>query len=242
MIKGYTVERYVNKADWLSTHETSIGGSSAGTILGVNKWQTKLDLFYALTLHKKLGRKGGNKANIEIGNKSEDLIRQTFAVLFPNLEVIAPNGWETYKSIKYPFMIATLDGRLVEKTGKKRQGFIEIKTCDIRSKQDYDEWFEFDPHLKKNVVKHLKPQYFAQVIHYFNVMNDHKFAYVVIQFRFFDWDSPLENKTEHLETHFVYIERSEIEDSCKNLAKLECQFMEDVKNKRIPKTIVKLNK
>lgn len=240
MARGYHIERYLNKEDWLANHQTRIGGSSAGTILGVNAWQTKLDLYNAIVNPVRNPKSKKATANITIGNECEPLIRNTFRVMFPNFDVIDPNGFEVYVSNKYPQIIATLDGTIREKTGKQRLGILEIKTRDICSKKDYDEWFEFDPIYKKNVVKAIKQQYFAQVCHYFNVLNDAKFAYVVVQFRFFDWHSPLENKVEHLETHFIYIDREEVKESCETLLKLELAFLDDCKNRRMPPLKIKI--
>lgn len=242
MSKGYTVERFANKTDWLAHRSNGIGGSSAGTILGVNHWQTKLELYSSIVNPPKIYEYKEKKPteSIRVGVESEDLIRQTFAVMFPNLEVIPPNGFEMFKSVKYPFLLATVDGRLREKTGKKRLGILEIKTCSICNKKDYDEWFEFDNRLKRNVIKEIKQQYFAQVCHYFNVLDDTKFAYVVVQFTFYDWKANQDNKIEHLETHFIPIEKSEVADSCKNLLKIEKQFWEDCKNHKPPITKIKL--
>ena len=157
------------------------------------------------------------------GIKSEPLIRRTFAVNFPEYKVRNPRGYEMYRRIDKPYLTATLDGLLVEKE-TNRKGILEIKTCDIRRKADLEEW-----------ANQIPQKYFDQIIHYLMVMNDCEYVRLVAQLKFYDWDAPQENKIAKLETRFFYIERSEVEESIKNLEIVETHFWEyNVQGKHIP--------
>jgi len=225
-MKTYEVERFKNKSDWKKFHTKFLGGTSAGVLLGVSKYKTKLDLYEEIVANNTNENEIINE-NITIGLKSEPLIRKMFALHFDNYKVRNPKGWECYIDKEYPFLGATIDGELTDKETKEK-GILEIKTCDIRRKKDIEEW-----------EKNIPMQYYCQVIHYLMIRTDCSFAKLVANLRFFDWFVPLANKVTKLETRIYHIERADVEEDIKKLKKLEIDFWKNNIEPRIPPTFTR---
>lgn len=135
-----------SREDWLSERRKGIGGSDAGTILGVNKWKTP----YALWLEK-TGQISDEIPDTEamwFGREAEDLVAKRFE---------SETGKKVKKSSymfahsQYPWMKATVDRLVVgEKAG------LECKTANFFADSDYQE----------DVIP---PSYYAQCMHYLAV-------------------------------------------------------------------------
>lgn len=220
-MKSYKKEKFKNKEDWKTHHTKFLGGSSAGVLLGVSKWKTKIELYNQIISENKNEHETSNE-NIDIGIYSEPLIRKLFAINSPNFKVINPKGWESYISKKYPFLGATVDGILIDKnTGVK--GILEIKTADIRRRGDIEEWEDQIP-----------MQYYCQILHYLMVMEDCQFVKLVAQLRMFDWRSELDNKVVELRTIIRHIERKDVESDIEKLRKIEIDFWKNHIETKIP--------
>ena len=61
----------LTREEWLQERMTGIGGSDAGTILGVNKWKSKTQLFFEKT-NPEMIQEISNDA-IHFGNVLEDV-------------------------------------------------------------------------------------------------------------------------------------------------------------------------
>ena len=130
-----------------------------------------------------------------------------------------------------PWMTATLDGTLIHKISKKKF-ILEIKTHDIRNKKDDEMWQVTIP-----------VNYFIQVIHYLNVMNDYDGAILCARLRFFDYYNEDGKKLLKTETRYYYIDRKdeEVQKQMIALEKVETKFWEENVLKRIPpKTTIKI--
>lgn len=188
---------------------------------------SKLELYKSIVMPSGKKKINHTTESQSFGIKSEPLIRKTFAVNFPRYKVYSPKGYEMYRRKDKPYLTATLDGRLVE-IETKRKGILEIKTCEIRSRKDLEEWDGKIPQ-----------KYFDQTSHYLVVLNDCEFVILVAQLRFYDWDAPQETQIKKLETRFYYIERKDIEESLANLEMVETHFWEyNVLGKHIPMTTI----
>ena len=136
-----------------------------------------------------------------------------------------------YCRLDKPWMTATLDGQLIHKISKKKF-ILEIKTHDIRNKKDDEMWQVTIP-----------VNYFIQVIHYLNVMNDYDGAILVARLRFFDYYNEDGKKLLRTETRYYYIDRKdeEVQKQMIALEKVETKFWEENVLKRIPpKTTIKI--
>lgn len=209
--KNYTTERYKTREEWLA--HRSIGGSSAASILDLNPWQTKLELFNSF--FEKRSSKPDNEV-LAYGRTLEPLIRQEFQADFPQYKVREPRGYEQYRHKEIPLLTATVDGLLTEiDTGRK--GILEIKTHDVRSQADAEQWREGS----------IPPNYLVQVLHYLVVLNDCDFAKFVARLRFFDFEDG--RKVKKCETIYHHLERSELEAQIKFLENEEYLFTEHIK-------------
>ena len=101
-----------NKEEWLK-HRTRIGGSDASCILGMNPWKTNNELWM-----EKTGQTTPNdisdKECVKYGVAAEPLLRELFALDFPEYEV-EYFGDNMILNDDFPFGAASLDGELTEK-------------------------------------------------------------------------------------------------------------------------------
>lgn len=214
MKKLYKVEKYSSKEKWLNAR--GIGGSSASAIENANPYMSKLELYRVIKSNKKKKLDTTN-TSMKYGINLEPLIRDIYRYdTESKYQVIDPKPFEMFRRIDKPFMTATIDGQLVEKS-TKRKGILEIKTHDIRNRIDYQNW-----------NGRIPDNYFIQVIHYLAVLNDFEFAVLCAKLRYFKYD--LNDKSAELEKseiRYYYIERSEVIKEIEKLEKDETDFWEN---------------
>lgn len=224
IIPNYTKETFNSKEEWLKAR--GLGGSSASAILGKNPYMSILELYRAIVMPNKHPLVSQNES-MKYGTKCEPHIRKLFAYDFKEIyRVHTPKNNEMYRRIDKPYMTATLDGILFEKsTGKK--GILEIKTHDIRNKKDYAEW---DGHLPDN--------YYIQVLHYLLVMNDCEFVELTAKLRFFNYFGDGKKLTKSA-FHYYYIDRNDerIKKDLAFLEKKETEFWEENVLKKVMPTM-----
>lgn len=236
MAKNYTRETFKTQEDWLN--HRGLGGSSASAILGDSPYENRIELLQKIVLPKE--EQVEDKTNEEAkqhGNIAEPALRTLFKANHPNYKVLAPKGREMYRRKDKPYLTATLDGKLFDTANKNRKGFIECKTRQIRRRSDLEEWFDAN---KKPTI--LPQRYFDQVIHYFNVLNDMMYCWLIVEFQFFNYDNE-EATYDHSEIYCYYIEREKVEESILALDYIETDFWEnEVMARRLPQAIIELPK
>ena len=226
MKKKYKRETYETRKDWI-THR-GIGGSSASAIVGLNPYQTALDLFNACI--KKTYKKDRNEEEqttnpaIRYGTDCEPLIRKIFILDHPELTVHEPDGFEMYRRKDKRYLTATLDGRIYDNQ-RGQMGILEIKTHDVLNRDDLAKWEGSIP-----------ANYLIQTLHYLVVMNDCTFVKVVAKLRFYDY-SEGGRKLTRSEIREYHIERSEVEKELEWLESKETEFFEENVLKKIPPRI-----
>lgn len=130
----------INKLDdrpsWLAARTHGIGGSDAGAVLGANKYKTNVRLW-----EEKTGRVVpediSDKPAVIFGKTAEPLVRGLFALDCPQYELDYHEFW-IYQNDELPFIFATLDGELTDGDGGR--GILEIKTCTIQNRKQWDDW------------------------------------------------------------------------------------------------------
>ena len=229
MKKNYTREDYKDKSIWLN--HRGFGGSSASAILNKNPYMSKLELYKScISANKSKKKDSSNEATI-YGTKCEPLIRKMFALDYPQYKVHSPKEYEMYRRIDKPYLTATLDGILTDKITKEK-GILEIKTHDIRNREDDENW----------KVK-LPDNYYIQVLHYLLVMNDFKFVILCAKLRYFDYHNKNGKKLLRQEIRYYYIDRKEVEKDLEYLEQKETEFYEENIVKRIiPKVEIEFKK
>lgn len=202
---GWTKEMITmnSRAEWLEERKKGIGGSDAATILGLNPHKTTIDLWEEKT-GKKEAEDISDKPYVKYGTQAEDLLRQLFALDYPQYEVTHEEN-AIIKHPKYPFLFASLDGKLVNKeTGEL--GILEIKTTNILQSMQKEKW-----------NSRIPDNYYCQVLHYLNVTG---FGFVVVKAQLkYQIDSQVK-----LETRHYFIDRAEVEEDIKLLQEKEIEF------------------
>lgn len=227
MKKNYKVEYFKSKNDWLNMR--GIGGTSASVILGLNPWKSNIDLYLEILNVREKQAKTTN-TQMALGIKLEPLIRKEFAYDFPQMSVWTPKRNAMFRSTIKPYLTATVDGTLKDKsTGKKY--ILEIKTHDYRNAEDRANW-ENSPPI----------HYFIQVLHYLNVLNDYDGAVICARLRDIDFYDEKGKKTTHIEYKYYWLERSnpDIQKWLKYIYEEEVKFMENNIAKHIPPLNLKL--
>lgn len=205
----------MTRADWLEERKKGIGGSDAATILGLNPYKTTIELW-----EEKTGRREApdisDKPYVKYGTQAEDLLRQLFALDYPQY-IVTHEENTIIKHPEHPFLFASLDGKLLDvATGK--EGILEIKTTNILQSTQKEKWKDKIP-----------DNYYCQVLHYLNVTSC-SFAILKAQLKY-DYSGEI-----RLETKHYYIDRKDVENDIKLLQEKEIQFWKEYieKDKRPP--------
>lgn len=200
---------------WLKLRLNGIGGSDAGTVLGLNKYKTNLELW-----EEKTGRAEseftGNEAT-RYGQKAEEHIRALFHLDHPDYN-LDYHEFRMHGNEKYPFMYATLDGEL---TGYGRKGILEIKTATIQNNGQWREW-----------ENRIPDTYFAQVVHQLTV-TEWDFAYVRAYLRYYSQHGELRATIRD-----YYIDADDIKNDAAALIEAETKFWDCVISGREPGLIL----
>lgn len=206
-----------NHVDWLHARRGRIGGSDAAAILGCNPWMTNVQLWKYKT-GKDKQKDISNKEVIKYGNNAEPLLRQLFALDFPQYEVLYEEN-NMWLNSDYPFAHASLDGWLVDReTGRK--GILEIKTTNIIQSSQKEKWKDRIP-----------DNYYIQVLHYLMVTG---FDFVVLKAQQkYEYDGDIMLNTRHYK-----IERKEVLEDIEFLKKAEKDFFEYIKNDTQPPLVL----
>lgn len=196
----------MTREDWLEERKKGIGGSDAATILGLNPYKTTIELW-----EEKTGRKDApdisDKPYVKYGTQAEDLLRQLFALDYPQY-IVTHEENTIIKHPEHPFLFASLDGKLLDvATGK--EGILEIKTTNILQSTQKEKWKDKIP-----------DNYYCQVLHYLNVTSC-SFAILKAQLKY-DYGGEI-----RLETKHYYIDRKDVEDDIKLLQEKEIQFWKE---------------
>ena len=141
------------RQDWLKERLNGIGASEASAVLGLNPYMSNVELWEIKT-GRRIPEDIGDKPYVKYGTEAEKHLRALFALDYPQYKVTYKE-FDVIRHPEYPFIFATLDGRLIEKSTKKN-GILEIKTTEILKSMQREQWKEKIPQ-----------NYFVQVLHQF---------------------------------------------------------------------------
>lgn len=214
--------KFKSRNEWLDGRR--LGGSSASAILNASKYLTANELYDELIYPEKKEDKG-NEAT-ERGNALEPLIRKEFETLNPKFKVKNPpkNNW-IFVNSKYPKMSASLDG-IIQNKETKEKGFIEIKTREVRSRREIEEW--------KN--EKIPQNYFIQLMHYFLIT---EFSYCCLASHLIVRNFDTGN-VEEVQVVYQWFYRKDYEKDIENLKKMELKFLSNCEKHIRPKPKIKI--
>lgn len=201
--------------EWLQERKNGIGASDAGTIIGVNKWKTNLQLW-----EEKTGRREpediSDKPYVKYGHAAEEHIRELFALDHPELKVTYESPYKIIRNDEAKYIFCTPDGELVNKeTGAV--GGLEIKTTEIMNGSQWREW-----------DGRIPDQYYAQVCHQM-LAAGWEFVWLRAQIKYTTRDGE-----KRAETRDYLIEREEVKEDLNALLEAEIAFWEQVQTGRAP--------
>lgn len=206
-----------DRAEWLQMRQTQgIGGSDAGTVLGLNPWCSNVQLWRQKT-GQEVPEDISDKPAVRFGKIAEEHIRELFILDYPDMDVQYHEFW-MYCNDAYPWQFATLDGELTEDTG--RRGILEIKTTTIQNKTQWDEWENGIPQ-----------RYYAQVLHQLSATG-WNFAILRAYIRYY------KNGDFRAAVRDYKIERDDVLDDIAYLRQQEMHFMDCVKSGKPPAAII----
>lgn len=161
----YTYHRFKTEAEWIEARKQKIGGSSASALIDMNPWKDNNQLwkeYMGFIQPKDIG----DKQQVRYGKLAEEHLRKLFALDFEDKYIVQYRSNCFLQSKKYPWMIYSPDGLLIDiRTGKK--GILEIKTTEILRSFQKEKW------------DHQVPQnYYIQVLHGLNTTD---FDFVVLK-------------------------------------------------------------
>lgn len=192
-----------NHRQWLEQRKNGIGASEASAIIGANPYMTNIELWEIKT-----GRREpeniSDKPYVQYGIKAEFPLRILFRMDYPQYEVIY-RKFDLIRNEKYPFIFATLDGRLIEKeTGRK--GILEIKTTEILKSMSKEQWKDGIP---QNYYIQCLWQLLATGWEYSTLKAQLKYDY---------------GDEVYLQTKHYHIERSEVKEDLEYLQEKAIRF------------------
>ena len=204
-----------SREEWLNERK-AIGGSDAACILGLNPWKSNVDLWLEKTGQKEPADLSDNPL-VNYGAQAEAPLRKLFELDYPQLKVeyMENNLW---MNEKYPWAHASLDGWITDRKGNK--GILEIKTTNVSSASQKEEWNEKIPY-----------HYYCQILHYLAV-TEFDFAIVKAQLKW-EIDGVVYCQVKHYRT-----DRRDVMEDIELLMAAEEKFAEDVLSRRKPALIL----
>lgn len=192
------------EAEWLKARLKGLGASEASAVIGCNPYMSNTDLWKIKT-GRKIAPDISSNAHVAYGHAAEAPIRELFALDYPEYEVRYGGAYDMVHNSDYPWLFATLDGRLVErKTGRK--GILEIKTTEILRSMQKEKWRDKIP-----------DNYFCQIIHQL-LATSWDFAILHAQLKRV-WDGEIRT-----ERRTYKIERSDVLEDLDYLLEAEIRF------------------
>ena len=205
------------REEWLEMRQkVGIGGSDAGTVLGLNPWCSNVQLWKYKTGQEQ-PEDISDKPAVKFGKVAEEHIRELFRLDYPAYNVDYHEFW-MYCNDRALWQFATLDGELTDDVG--RMGILEIKTTTIMNKTQWDEWEEGIPQ-----------RYYAQVLHQLSATS-WEFAILRAYIRYY------KNGEFRAAVRDYRIERKDVLGDIAYLCDCEREFMECVRSGKPPAALI----
>lgn len=205
-------------SEWLSARCKGIGGSDAACVVGKNKYKSNLQLW-----REKQGIVSSpdisDKPAVAYGKAAEAHIREMFRLDYPDFQVDY-HEYRMYANDDYPFIFATLDGEITDKSNDSR-GILEIKTATIQNSVQWEDWG--DDVIPQN--------YFVQLLHQLTATGwDFAILRAYIRYR--------RNGRLFAAVKDYRIDRSDVAEDIKFLIEKESEFWQSLQDGKEPAEIL----
>ena len=164
-----------NREEWLKIRRRGIGGSDAGTAVGMNRYKSNVQLWREKT-GIEIPEDISDKPAVSFGKQAEPHLRELYKLEHPE-NTVKYSEFGMHFSDKLPFMFATLDGEITTPDGLR--GVLEIKTTEIKASWQWDEW-----------DGRIPDSYYMQVLHQLSCTG-FDFAIVMAYIRYITKDGEL---------------------------------------------------
>lgn len=211
-LPAYRIFDFADETAWKQGRLRGIGGSDAAAIVGMSPYKTNVRLFEELTGRREPEDISGKECVI-YGHAAEGLIRNLFSLDYPGYQV-EHYDWRILQSRPWPFLQASLDGEIMDASG--RRGVLEIKTAEIFGRRHREKW-----------EGRIPDHYYIQALHYLLVTG---YDFAVLRARLVSRRDGIVQARE--EDYFV--ERAEVEEDLKYLLSAEEKFWSYVEAGRYP--------
>jgi len=158
----------MDELQWHLDRQKGIGGSDASTVLGINPWKSRLQLYHEKVdeINPQIIESGNNNIRLKLGKILEPLIAEEYYIktgreIFSRSQKIHPD---------YSFMVGNID-REIAKSENNLPGILEIKTRGAFVDWDGNE---------------IPPYYHSQIQHYMAVYGYTWGSFAVLDFNKFE--------------------------------------------------------
>jgi predicted phage-related endonuclease len=159
-----------------------------------------------------------DNAYVQFGINAEPLMRELFALDFPQYQVFYEEN-NIWHNSEIPFAHASLDGWI--KDGNGRMGIFENKTVNIQNSIQMDEWRDRIP-----------DNYYCQILHYLMVT---EFDFAILKARL-KWQKGEDDI--YCQIRHYHIERKDVLEDIEMVKQAEQEFYERLKNNNPPARIL----
>lgn len=146
---------YKSKEEWHELRRKGIGGSDCSIIMGENPHNYDIQKLWRIKTGREEQEDLSEVPAIKNGVIQEPYLRGIFQAKNPDWQIKELN--KTLQSNEYPFMLANLDGVIINENGEV--GILEIKTATVKNWEKFNETWKYDVPL----------YYYLQVQHYLAV-------------------------------------------------------------------------
>ena len=204
---------FPTREEWLKARGNTIGGSDASAVLGMNPYKSNVELWLEKT-GRVIPEDIGDKPYVKYGTEAEGYLRELFKLDYPQYDVFYEEN-NLFLNDKYPWGHYSADGWIEERIPLNdnsgdviiRKGILEIKTTEILQSMQKEKW---------NNNK-IPDNYYIQCLHGLLILEA---DFVVLKAQL----KTVFNDVPYLQTKHYHIERSDVEDDLKYLAKEEKRF------------------
>ena len=155
----------MESTEWHEQRLNGIGGSEASTILGINPWQSRLELYYK-KVNRKVDLSSADNIRFKLGHVLEPFIAEEYTKKTGRILTIR----EQKTHPKYPFINGNVDREIIQ-SERKEPGILEIKT-----KGAFIDWHGED----------IPPYYMTQIQQYLAVYGYTWGSFAVLDFNKFE--------------------------------------------------------
>ena len=210
---------YDTRQAWLKGRMRALGASEVAAAMGCG-FCTPQELWKMKTSDAAFAEEKTNDL-IEYGNGAEEHLRALFALKHKKEFVVDYHPFRVYQNTDYPWLSCTLDGEILPKIDTMRvgqRGIWECKTAEIHSKSADAEW----------QGEHIPQKYYLQVLAQL-LVTGFDFAVLNAELRYGDGSASIRE---------YYIERFDVEEDMKEVARQTAEFWKSVEKRERPKVVM----